>query len=124
MSTPKHVYNFGDGKAEGGAAMKNVILIGAGCGRAMAEFLCTLGVPVLTTWQGIDLLPALTGRENLPRLAAFSQHLTAGPMRTAAVRPGAPGVRSPFETANAIPSTYVWKNVSPADDDSCSTNHA
>lgn len=37
--------------------MKPVILVGAGCGREMAEYLCTLGVPVLTTWQGIDLVP-------------------------------------------------------------------
>jgi len=37
--------------------MKNVILIGAGCSRDNAEYLCSLGVPVLTTWQGIDLVP-------------------------------------------------------------------
>lgn len=36
---------------------RNVILIGAGCSRQLAEYLCTLGVPVLTTWQGIDLVP-------------------------------------------------------------------
>lgn len=37
--------------------MRNVILIGAGCSRELAEYLCTLGVPVLTSWQGIDLVP-------------------------------------------------------------------
>jgi len=37
--------------------MRNVILIGAGCSREMVGYLCTLGVPVLTTWQGIDLVP-------------------------------------------------------------------
>lgn len=41
-----------------------------------------------STWQGTDLLPALTGRQSLPRLAAFSQHLTAGPMRSCAVLEG------------------------------------
>jgi acetolactate synthase-1/2/3 large subunit len=34
-----------------------VILIGAGCPQSLADQLCTLGVPVLTTWQGIDLVP-------------------------------------------------------------------
>lgn len=37
--------------------MRPVILIGAGCPQALADRLCTLGVPVLTTWQGIDLVP-------------------------------------------------------------------
>lgn len=37
--------------------MRNVILVGAGCSRELAEYLCTLGVPVLTSWQGIDLVP-------------------------------------------------------------------
>jgi acetolactate synthase-1/2/3 large subunit len=37
--------------------MKNVILIGAGCSRELADKLCSLGVPVLVTWQGIDLVP-------------------------------------------------------------------
>lgn len=37
--------------------MKPVILIGAGCPPSLAERLCDLGVPVLTTWQGIDLVP-------------------------------------------------------------------
>lgn len=36
---------------------KPVILIGAGCPRALADELCTLGIPVLTTWQGIDRVP-------------------------------------------------------------------
>jgi acetolactate synthase-1/2/3 large subunit len=37
--------------------MKPVILIGAGCPRDLADKLCGLGVPVLVTWQGIDLVP-------------------------------------------------------------------
>lgn len=36
-------------------------------------------------WQGIDLLPALTGEAPLPRRPAFAQHLTVGPLRAAAV---------------------------------------
>lgn len=34
-----------------------VILIGAGCPQVLADKLCTLGIPVLTTWQGIELVP-------------------------------------------------------------------
>lgn len=37
--------------------MKPAILIGAGCPQELADHLCTLGVPVLTTWQGIDRVP-------------------------------------------------------------------
>src|SRR5688572_17044322 len=37
--------------------MKPVILIGAGCPPKLADELCTLGIPVLTTWQGIDRVP-------------------------------------------------------------------
>ncbi len=36
-------------------------------------------------WQGIDLLPALTGERPLPRRPAFAQHLSGGPLRAAAV---------------------------------------
>ena len=37
--------------------MKPVILIGAGCPPALADELCTLGIPTLTTWQGLDRVP-------------------------------------------------------------------
>jgi arylsulfatase A-like enzyme len=37
------------------------------------------------SWQGTDLLPALTGEAPLPRLAAFAQHMMIGPLRAAAV---------------------------------------
>jgi acetolactate synthase I/II/III large subunit len=36
---------------------KPCILIGAGCPQSLADKLCTLGIPVLTTWQGIDRVP-------------------------------------------------------------------
>ncbi len=36
---------------------KPIILIGAGCPQSLADYLCTLGIPVLTTWQGIELVP-------------------------------------------------------------------
>lgn len=36
---------------------KPVILIGAGCPQPLADKLCKLGIPVLTTWQGIDRVP-------------------------------------------------------------------
>ncbi len=37
------------------------------------------------SWEGIDLMPALTGGAPLPRLAAFAQHMMIGPLRAAAV---------------------------------------
>ncbi len=37
------------------------------------------------SWEGVDLMPALTGKEALPRLAAFAQHMMIGPLRAAAV---------------------------------------
>ncbi len=36
---------------------KPVILIGAGCPQSLADKLQTLGIPCLTTWQGIDRVP-------------------------------------------------------------------
>jgi arylsulfatase A-like enzyme len=39
-------------------------------------------------WDGVSLLPALTGEEPLPRLAAFAQHLQVGPLRAASVLDG------------------------------------
>jgi arylsulfatase A-like enzyme len=36
-------------------------------------------------WDGVDLLPALTGTGALPRRPAFAQHLSSGPLRAAAV---------------------------------------
>lgn len=39
-------------------------------------------------WDGVNLLPALTGEGSLPRKAAFAQHLSSGPLRAAAVLDG------------------------------------
>ena len=39
-------------------------------------------------WDGVDLLPALTGRGQLPRRAAFAEGLSSGPLRAAAVLDG------------------------------------
>lgn len=36
-------------------------------------------------WDGLDLLPALTGVQALQRRPAFAQHLTSGPLRAAAI---------------------------------------
>jgi arylsulfatase A-like enzyme len=44
----------------------------------------TAGGKADPAWNGIDLLPALTGGA-LPRRPAFAQHLTSGPLRAAAV---------------------------------------
>jgi arylsulfatase A-like enzyme len=37
------------------------------------------------TWEGVNLLPSLTGKEPLPRRAAFSEGMSGGPLRAAAV---------------------------------------
>lgn len=46
--------------------MKPVILIGAGCPQELADKLCALGIPVLTTWAAIDRVaedsPVFCGR--------------------------------------------------------------
>lgn len=39
-------------------------------------------------WDGVSLLPALTGEGPLPRRPAFAQHLSSGPLRAAAVLNG------------------------------------
>lgn len=36
-------------------------------------------------WEGVDLLPALTGKGALPRRPAFAQHMATGPLRAAAI---------------------------------------
>jgi len=55
---------------------------------------------------GIDLLPALAGREPLPRRAAFAQHLAIGPARAAAVLGSSKLIRfdraAPFAPANPL----------------------
>lgn len=57
-------------------------------------------------WQGIDLLPALTGEGSLPRLAAFAQHLSAGPTRVATVLEGEKLIlfnrREPFQPQDSL----------------------
>ena len=45
----------------------------------------TAGGRARPSWEGIDLMPALTGKAPLPRLAAFAQHMMIGPLRAAAV---------------------------------------
>jgi arylsulfatase A-like enzyme len=39
-------------------------------------------------WDGVDLLPALTGKGQVPRRAAFAEGLSSGPLRAAAVLDG------------------------------------
>jgi arylsulfatase len=43
------------------------------------------GGKVPPSWQGIDLMPALSGEADLPRRPAFAQHMMTGPLRAAAV---------------------------------------
>jgi len=63
-------------------------------------------------WQGIDLLPALTGERPLPRRPAFAQHLSGGPMRAAAVLARQKLIlfnpREPFEPNDPL-QDYLWR---------------
>ncbi len=62
-------------------------------------------------WEGIDLLPALTGRRPLPRLTAFAQHMMIGPLRAAAVRDRTKLIlfnrRTPFAPADGL-QEHLW----------------
>ena len=53
-------------------------------------------------WDGVDLLPALTGKGPLPRRPAFAQHLTIGPLRAAAVLERQEA--DPLQPAGAVPA--------------------
>lgn len=57
-------------------------------------------------WDGVNLLPALTGGGSLPRRAAFAQHLSSGPLRAAAVLGDRKLIlfndREPFQPADAL----------------------
>lgn len=63
-------------------------------------------------WDGIDLLPALTGRGELPRRPAFSEGLSGGPLRAAAVLDGRKLVlfnrEEPFLPADSM-QEYLWR---------------
>ncbi len=63
------------------------------------------------SWEGVDLLPSLTGRAPLPRLAAFAQHMMIGPLRSAAVLDGKKLIlfnpRTPYAPANEL-EAYLW----------------
>lgn len=47
-----------------------------------------VGMEADPEWDGVNLLPALTGEGSLPRKAAVAQHLASGPVRAAAVLGG------------------------------------
>jgi arylsulfatase A-like enzyme len=63
------------------------------------------------SWEGIDLMPALTGRAPLPRLAAFAQHMMIGPLRAAAVLGRQKLIlfnpRTPYAPADAL-QAHLW----------------
>lgn len=62
-------------------------------------------------WQGIDLLPALTGKAALPRLSAFSQHMMFGPLRASVVLDRRKLIlfnpRTPFAPGDPLQS-HIW----------------
>ncbi|MGE5234614.1 MAG: sulfatase, partial [Acidobacteriota bacterium] len=63
--------------------------------------------------EGTSLLPALLGREPLPRLMAFAQHLNGGPMRAAAVADERKLIlfnrHAPFLHSDEL-QDYLWKH--------------
>lgn len=63
-------------------------------------------------WDGVDLLPALTGAGTLPRRPAFAQHLTSGPTRAAAVLDRRKLIlyndREPFQPADGL-QTHLFE---------------
>ncbi len=63
------------------------------------------------SWQGVDVLPALTGKAPLPRLAAFAQHMMIGPLRAAAVLDRKKLIlfnpRTPYTPADEL-QAYLW----------------
>jgi arylsulfatase A-like enzyme len=69
------------------------------------------GGAVPPSWEGIDLMPALTRRAPLPRLAAFAQHMTTGPLRAAAVLGHQKlilfNARTPYTPADPL-QAYLW----------------
>lgn len=64
------------------------------------------------SWDGIDLLPALTGSGELPRRPAFAEGLSGGPLRAAAVLDGRKLVlfnrEEPFRPADAL-QDHLWQ---------------
>ncbi len=63
-------------------------------------------------WDGVDLLPALTGRGELPRRPAFAEGLSGGPLRAAAVLDGRKLIlfnrEEPFRPADSL-QEYLWR---------------
>lgn len=63
------------------------------------------------SWEGVDLLPALSGQAPLPRLAAFAQHMMIGPLRAAAVLDRRKLIlfnpRTPYTPGDEL-QAYLW----------------
>jgi arylsulfatase A-like enzyme len=70
------------------------------------------GGPADPAWEGIDLLPALTGKSPVPERPAFTQHLAGMPLRAAAVLRRQKLIlynpREPFTPKNAL-EDHLWK---------------
>ena len=63
-------------------------------------------------WQGVDLLPALTGREPPPRRPAFAEGMSGGPLRAAAVLDGRKLIlfnrEEPFHPTDEL-QEHLWR---------------
>jgi arylsulfatase len=97
-----------DGRIPAGSRLKGTV--------RLLDLLPTLiraaGGKANPSWEGIDLLPALTGREPLPRLPAFAQHMMIGPLRAAAVLDRRKLIlfnsRTPFAPADPL-QDHLWR---------------
>jgi len=78
----------------------------------LPTLMAVAGGPIDPVWEGIDLLPALTGKAHLPERPAFSQHLAGGPLRAAAILDHKKLILfnplEPFVPKNAL-EDYIWK---------------
>jgi arylsulfatase A-like enzyme len=70
------------------------------------------GGPADPSWEGTNILPALTGKGPLPRLAAFSEGMSGGPLRASAVLEQRKLIlfnrEEPFQPADELQG-YLWQ---------------
>lgn len=70
-----------------------------------------IGAKADPAWDGIDLLPVLEGHSKVPRLPAYAQHLTSGPLRVATILDRTKRIRfnrsEPFKPENEL-QEHLW----------------
>jgi len=93
-----------DGRIEPGTRVKGTVQLVD----VMPTLAAAVGMKADPEWDGVSLLPALTGKGSVPRRAAFAQHLSSGPLRAAAVLNGRKLMlynrSEPFQPPNPVDS--------------------